>query len=225
MRGKNSDGSWKRPFIPWSRKGFTEGNAWQYTFFVPHDVRGLVNLMGGREAFIHKLDTVFQNGQYKHENEPSHHLAYLYDYAGAPWKTQHRVREVMDELYRATPGGLCGNDGCGQMSAWYVFSAMGFYPVCPGAPYYAIGSPTFEKVVIHLGPYWDNKSFTVIAKNNSPENKYIQSATLNGKPLNKPWIEHSDIVNGGTLIFEMGPEPDKTWGSSPKCAPPLMTEL
>lgn len=225
MRGKNSDGSWNKPFVPWSGNGFTEGNAWQYTFFVPHDVQGLINLMGGREAFIHKLDTVFQNGQYEHENEPSHHLAYLYDYAGAPWKTQQRVREVMDELYRATPGGLCGNDDCGQMSAWYIFSAMGFYPVCPGTPYYAIGSPTFEKVVIHLGEYWDNKSFTIIAKNNSPENKYIQSATLNSKPLNKPWIEHSDIVNGGTLVFEMGPEPDKGWGSSPEHAPPSMTEL
>jgi predicted alpha-1,2-mannosidase len=224
MRGKRSNGSWEKPFDPQTGKGFTESNTWQYTFFVPHDVKGLIDLMGGREAFINRLDMVFQEGQYKHRNEPSHHYTYLYDYAGVPWKTQERVRQTMEEYYGIGPQGLCGNDDCGQMSAWYIFSAVGFYPVCPGMPYYAIGSPLFDKVVIHLDGYWGNKDFIVVAKNNSPKNKYIQSATLNGKPLDRPWIEHSEIINGGTLIFEMGAEPNKEWGRSPEVAPPSMSK-
>jgi predicted alpha-1,2-mannosidase len=219
-----------KPFDPTVAYGFyTEGNAWQWTWFVPQDVEGLINLMGGRERFLNKLDALFEQpsevkgppdvtgliGQYAHGNEPSHHIIYLYNPAGAPWKTQERVRQVMEELYGIDPKGLCGNEDCGQMSAWYVFSAMGFYPVCPGESSYEIGSPILDKVTIHLDEYWGNKDFTLIAKNNSPENKYVQLATLNGKALNRPWIEHSEIINGGTLIFEMGSEPNKEWGSKP----------
>jgi predicted alpha-1,2-mannosidase len=215
------------PFDPTVQYTFyTEGNAWQWSFFTPHDIDGLMELMGGKEKFIEKLDSMFEQapvvkgspdisgllGQYAHGNEPSHHIVYLYDHAGAPWKTQEKVRQVMEELYGIDPAGLCGNEDCGQMSAWYIFSAMGFYPVCPGKPFYEVGSPIFDKITIHLDEYWGNGDLTLIAKNNSAENKYIQSATLNGKPLNRPWIEHSEIVSGGTLLFEMGSEPNKEWG-------------
>jgi predicted alpha-1,2-mannosidase len=162
-------------------------------------------------------------GQYAHGNEPSHHTIYLYDYAGAPWKTQNLVRNVMDNLYSDGPAGLCGNEDMGQMSAWYVLSAMGFYPVAPGQNVYSIGSPEFSKVIIHLGNN-DANEFVIEARNNSKENKYIQSATLNGKPLNKPWFEHADILNGGSLVFWMGPEPNKNWGSEQEVAPPSMTK-
>jgi predicted alpha-1,2-mannosidase len=238
MRGRNEDGSWVTPFDPFVHTSdFTEGNSWQYSWFVPHDVYGLINLMGGREAFANKLDTLFtlpskpiwpnivgMIGQYAHGNEPSHHIPYLYDYSGQPWKTQEKVRQIMDEKYVTDRQGLCGNDDCGQLSAWYIFSAMGFYPVCPGEPSYEIGSPVFDEVIIHLdSKYYKNEKFVIKANSVSKENKYIQSATLNGKPLNKPWIKHSDIVNGGTLIFEMGPEPNKEWGCEPENAPPSMS--
>jgi hypothetical protein len=213
------------PFDPTIQYGFyTEGNAWQWTFFVPHDVQGLINLFGGKEKFIEKLDAMFEQpaivkatpdvtgliGQYAHGNEPSHHIIYLYNHAGVPWKAQERARQVMEELYGIKPKGLCGNEDCGQMSAWYVFSAMGFYPTCPGKPTYDITSPIFGEVNIHFS----EKIFTIKTNNVSKENKYIQSVTLNGKPLNKPWIEHADLVNGGLLIFEMGSKPNKGWGSS-----------
>ncbi len=218
---------------------FTESNAWQYLWSVPHDVTGLINLLGGRERFIGKLDTCFTMsaeitgpnyvgvvgtiGQYVHGNQPSHHVAYLYDYAGAPWKTQERVRQIMDMLYRTGPGGICGNDDMGSLSSWYVFSAIGFYPVCPGSNIYVIGSPLFEEVVINLDHPYPAGKFIVKAHNVSLENKYIQSAILDGRPLNRPWITHSDIVNGGALIFEMGAEPNKQWGSAPAAAPPSIS--
>ena len=243
-RPKNSNGEWLSPFDPkfigqGNNRHYTEANAWQYTWFVPHDVQGLMILEGGRENFVKKLDSLFTTssdihstvsdvtgliGQYAHGNEPSHHTLYLYNYAGAPWKTQAMARNVMDSLYHEGPAGLCGNEDMGQMSAWYVLSAMGFYPVAPGQNVYSIGSPEFSKVTIHLDKSYNNgKQFVIEAKNNSKANKYIQSATLNGKPLNKPWFDHADIKSGGTLIFIMGPQPNKNWGSGKEAAPPSMT--
>jgi predicted alpha-1,2-mannosidase len=235
-RPKDSTGKWLKPFIPTfigrgRERHYTEANAWQYTWFVPHDIQGLIDFEGGSERFISKLDTLFTMssevqstvsdvtgmiGQYSHGNEPDHHVIYLYDYAGVPWKTQAMVRNVMDSLYTTGPAGLCGNEDMGQMSAWYVFSAMGFYPVTPGQTIYAIGSPVFSKVTIHLDrAYFNAERFTMEVKDNSKENKYIQSVLLNGKPLNKPWFDHSEISNGSTLIFQMGPEPNKKWGTTP----------
>jgi len=221
MRPRYSDGTWKKFFIPGSWKGFTEGNAWTYTWFVPHDVYGLINLMG-KDTFIKRLDHFFKRfaypawympfSHYWHGNEPDEHVPYFYNYAGEPWKTQYIVRKIMDELYDITASGIPGNDDCGQLSSWYVFSAMGFYPVCPGNTSYQIGSPIFSKIVIHLdSQYYDGDEFIIIARNVSEENKYIQSMTLNGIPLNRTWIDHSEIVNGGTLIFEMGDNPKYSW--------------
>lgn len=216
---------------------YTESTAWQYIWSVQHDVRGLINLFGSNSAFVSKLDTFFQMspnisapkyvgvvgtiGQYVHGNQPSHHVAYLYNYAGQPWKTQLRVRQVMDELYRSGPGGLCGNEDMGSLSSWYVLSSLGFYPVTPGSTAYTIGSPLFGKAVLNLG---NGKTFTIEAVHNSKENKYIQSAALNGKPLEKTWLTHAEITGGGTLVFTMGPEPNKKWGSKPEAAPPSMTK-
>lgn len=243
-RPKDSNGKWLEPFDPkfigqGKDRHYTEANAWQYTWFVPHDVKGLINLEGGREKFIGKLDSLFTTsseihstvsdvtgliGQYAHGNEPSHHTAYLYNYAGAPWKTQYMVRKVMDDLYNDGPAGLCGNEDMGQMSAWYVLSAMGFYPVAPGQNVYSIGSPEFSRVAIHLDKSFRNAGeFVIEAKNNSKSNKYIQSATLNGKPLNKPWFDQAEVANGGILILQMGPEPNKIWGAAQEDAPVSMT--
>jgi predicted alpha-1,2-mannosidase len=237
VRGRNSDGSWVKPFDPTGWYDYiTEGTPWHYVWYVPHDVQGLIDLMGGREKFVEKLDLFFTEGSknggtnfgenpyYWHGNEPSHHVVYLYDFAGEPWKTQKWVREIMERAYGTTPDGLCGNDDAGQMSAWYIFSAMGFYPVCPGDSSYEIGSPIFDEVVIHLdSKYYPGRQFVIKAHNVSAENMYIQSATLNGEPLNQPWITHEMIVNGGTLTFYMGPEPNLDWGSSFEAAPPSLT--
>lgn len=242
MRGKNSDGTWAEPFNPlvWGNE-FIEGNAWHYLWSVQHDVMGLVKLLGGREKFVQKLDKLFNQpsdfsrgsykyiihemremkkinmGQYAHNNEPLHHVPYLYNYAGQPWKTQERVRRIMKELYGPGPGDLCGDEDTGQMSAWYVFSAMGFYPVCPGQPIYVIGSPLFEKIILNVD---NERKFEVEAVNNNEKNIYIQSATLNGKPYNKTWLKHSDIITGGKLVLIMGPEPNFGWGSQPENFPP-----
>ncbi|MDD5503138.1 MAG: GH92 family glycosyl hydrolase, partial [Candidatus Thermoplasmatota archaeon] len=199
---------------------------WQWTWFVPQNVPGLIELMGGNEKFTQKLDTLFSQssavtasvdvsgliGQYAQGNEPVHHVAYLYNYAGMPWKTQEKVRQIMETLYLPTNAGLCGNDDCGQMSAWYVISAMGFYQVCPSVPIYAIGSPIFDKVVVHQD---NGKDFTIEAKNNSAENKYIQSATLNDAPLQRAFFSHSDIISGARLTLEMGAQPSMQWGTMP----------
>jgi predicted alpha-1,2-mannosidase len=218
---------------------YTESNAWQYLWHIPYDVGGLMNTIGGKKEFITKLDTLFtmtpnetgpeyapmysKIGQYVHGNEPVHHVAYLFSYAGEPWKTQRRVAQIMAEKYIARPDGLCGNDDMGQMSAWYIFSAMGFYPVAPGQNVFVIGSPVFEEVTLNLGEYFGGHKFTVKARGVSPENFYIQSATLNGKPYTRSWITHEDIVKGGTLVFEMGPNPNKNWGSKAEDIPPSMT--
>ncbi len=215
---------------------YTESNAWQYIWSVQHDVQGLIDLFGSNENFTKKLDTFFEMsplitppkyvgvvgtiGQYVHGNQPSHHVTYLYNYAGQPWKTQQRARQVCEELYRSGPGGLCGNEDMGSLSSWYVLSAMGFYPVTPGAPQYVIGSPLFGEAKISLP---GGKSFVVKSINNSKENKYIQSATLNGQPFNRTWIGHDEIVKSGELVFIMGPEPNKKWGTSIQGVPYSMT--
>jgi predicted alpha-1,2-mannosidase len=215
---------------------YTEGNAWQHSFFVPHDVKGLIDLLGGEDAFVDKLEALFATsseitgdnissdisgliGQYAHGNEPSHHIAYMYNYAGRPWKTQERVRQILLSQYDATPAGLCGNEDCGQMSAWYVFSALGFYPVNPAEGIYVIGSPLFERVRLQLA---GGKTFTVEAKNASRHNKYIRSASLNGRSLERSYIRHGEIVNGGTLSFVMGPAPNYSLWTEEQVRPPSM---
>ena len=222
----------KRP-----NRHYTESNAWQYCWAVQHDIQGLINLFGGNKAFTAKLDTFFAMspnitppkyvgvvgtiGQYVQGNQPSHHVAYLYDYSGEPWKTQQRVREITEGLYRTGPGGLCGNEDMGSLSSWYVLSAMGIYPVTPGYPAYAIGSPLFGKVTINIGK---GKTFTIQSNKNSSANKYIQSGTLNGQPFNRTWILQKEITDGGNLIFEMGPEPNKKWGNQTGSAPYSMSK-
>lgn len=221
-RGRYRDGSWFTPFDPAERtyEFITEGSPWHYTWYVPHDVAGLIELMGGREEFVNRLDVLFDEGEYWHGNEPSHQIAYMYAYAGAPWKTQKRVRDIIREEYSSGPGGLSGNDDAGQMSAWYVFSALGFYPVAPGLPYYVIGTPLFEETTIRVDQ--DNR-FVIRATKVSEENLYIQSATLNGQPFNRPWIKHSEITSGGVLEFTMGSEPNINWGATPEAAPPSLS--
>ena len=220
MRPRNSNGTWKTPFDPSevahaeSKGGdYTEGNAWQYTWHVQHDVPGLIALFGGEEAFLNKLDSVFTVelkttqadvtgliGQYAHGNEPSHHVTYLYTLAGRPERTQELVRQIFDTQYRPEPDGLCGNDDCGQMSAWYMFSAMGFYPVDPVSGNYVFGAPQMPQITLKLA---NGNTFTVIAEGISAENKYVESITLNGEPYTKNYITHEDILNGGTLVFKM----------------------
>ncbi|MCX6251001.1 MAG: GH92 family glycosyl hydrolase [Bacteroidetes bacterium] len=228
MRAKMNE-TWFNPFDPSEVNfNYTEANAWQYSFYVPHDLNGLIKLMGGNDRFAQKLDALFHTdskttgrnqadisgmiGQYAHGNEPSHHMAYLYNYAGEPWKTQSLVHQILTTLYHNGKDGLCGNEDCGQMSSWYVLSAMGFYPVTPGSDIYVIGSPLFSKVTIHLE---NGRSFSITAKNISDRNFFLQSATLNGKPYEKSFIHHSDIMNGGELVFSMGDKPNKNWGTGP----------
>jgi predicted alpha-1,2-mannosidase len=237
MRGKNADGSWVTPFDPnrISFDDYTEANAWQYNFFVPQNLPGLIALSGGDEKFVAKLDELFDTttpipnlisdvtgliGMYAHGNEPCHHVAYLYNYAGQPWKTQVRTRQVATVLYTNTPGGICGNDDCGQMSAWYVFTALGFYPVDPASGIYVLGSPLMDKLTLKLdSKFAKGRTFTVIAKNNSVRHPYIQSATLNGKPLTRSWISNAEITAGGKLVLTMGPTPNKAFGSAPADRP------
>jgi predicted alpha-1,2-mannosidase len=220
-RGRHADGSWDAPFDPAGKYAYiTEGLPFQYTFFVPQDIEGLIRLVGGRPAFLDKLDRLFDLKLYDHGNEPSHHNAYLYDYAGAPWKTQQRVRQVMDEQYLDSAAGLAGNDDCGQMSAWYVISALGFYAVAPGTPIYEIGTPLFDEAVIHAP---GGRPFTIRAPGAAGGRQYIQSARLNGKPITRTWISHEEIVRGGELAFTMGSQPNRNWGSRPEDAPPSLT--
>lgn len=225
MRGKNADGRWREPFDPRFSKhrkdDYTEGNAYQWSWFVPHDVSGLVDLVGGKETFIEKLDDLFSTsselvgddvsgdisgliGQYAHGNEPSHHISHLYNFVGQPWKTQELTDKIMSELYFNNPNGLAGNEDCGQMSAWYVLNAMGFYSFSPGDPTYSIGRPIFDQVEINLPT---GKKFMIKTKNNTPHNKYIQTSKLNGVELEKPFFTHNQLIAGGILEFEMGNQP------------------
>lgn len=241
MRGRGKDGQWQANFNPFKWGGtFTEGNSWHYTWSVFQDIAGLAKLMGGNEKFVQKLDSVFSlppvfdesayggviheiremqiagMGQYAHGNQPIQHMIYLYNYGGAPWKTQQWVREAMNKLYKATPDGYCGDEDNGQTSAWYVFSAMGFYPVTPATDQYVLGAPLFKKLTVAF----DNGQRLVIhAPGNSPADKYVQSVHWNGKPWAKNWVSHGDLQRGGTLTFTMGATPNTTRGSSPAAFP------
>jgi predicted alpha-1,2-mannosidase len=221
MRGKLEDGSRREPFVPnasdHGRSDYCEGNAWQWAWFVPHDVEGLVALMGGREAFIGKLDSLFSVsselvgdnvsadisgmiGQYAHGNEPSHQTVHLYNLVDQPWKTQELVDSILYSLYHNHPDGLSGNEDCGQMSAWYILNAMGFYSYCPGIPEYSVGRPVFDEASIRLK---NGKEFVVRTINNSRTNKYVKSVKLNGKELDRPFFSHADLAAGGVLEIQM----------------------
>ena len=250
MRPKNEDGSWAgssegagpTPFNPidmghFSRwHDYTESNAWQTTFAVQHDPSGLIALFGGRKRFLEKLDALFtvpstlpadappdiagMVGQYAHGNEPSHHIAYLYVYAGAPYKTQTRVRSLMETMYAPTPDGMQGNEDVGQMSAWFVLSALGFYPVDAVSGNYILGSPLFDDAVVDLG---QGQQLRIEVRRNNPQHAYIQSFTLNGKRQSRAWFHHSDIAAGGRLTFTMGPKPNLEFGADEAVAPPSLT--
>lgn len=228
MRGKNADGTWRKPFNPkhsdHEHSDYIEGNAWQWSWFVPHDIAGFADLYGGYDPFTVKLDSLFSTssnidganasgditgliGQYAHGNEPSHHIAYMFTYAGQAWKTQELVDQILNEFYTTEPDGIIGNEDCGQMSAWYILNAMGFYQVTPGKPEYVIGRPLFDKVEIPLG---SGKVFTIIVNSNAPENKYVQKVVLNGEELGELFFTHLDITNGSTLTITMGNKPKKS---------------
>ena len=241
MRVKNKEGGFQSPFNPlkWG-DAFTEGNSLHYTWSVFHDVQGLIDLMGGKEKFISKLDEVFSMppdfdasyygftiheiremqianmGNYAHGNQPVQHMIYLYNFANAPYKAQARVREVLTKLYSATPDGYCGDEDNGQTSAWYVFSSLGFYPVTPGVDEYVIGSPLFKKATIHLE---NGNTFKINSDENSESNFYIQSANLNGKSYNNSFLKFNDIQKGGELNFNLGNTPNKNWGSKGESVP------
>ncbi len=244
FRPKLYTGKWVEPFDPYesnygTASPYTEGNAWQHTFFVPHDIQGLRKIFPQENGLEDKLDSLFTTrshitgenvppdisgmiGQYAHGNEPSHHIAYMYNYLQKPWKSAYQVRNIMNKFYTTRPDGLIGNEDCGQMSAWYVFSALGFYPVNPTSGEYVIGSPAVDQSII-LVP--DGKTFRVNTINNSGKNIYIQSATLNGEPYTKTFITHADIMKGGVLELQMDSRPGKTWGIKTEDAPSSMTEI
>ncbi len=235
MRGRNKDGSFETPFSPYKWGGaFIEGNSWHYTWSVFHDIQGLINLMGGKAPFVTKLDSVFtappifggkeyngwiihemremqvmNMGQYAHGNQPIQHMIYLYNYAGQPWKTQYWVRNAMSKLYKATPDGYCGDEDNGQTSAWYVFSAMGFYPVCPTSGQYVLGTPLFKKLTINLE---NGKKVVLNAANNSEENKYINTMSYNGAVYNNNWLDHTSLLKGAVINFDMSAQPNKERG-------------
>ena len=236
MRGKRRDGSWMEPFSPlqWGN-AFTEGNAWHYTWSVFHDPQGLIGLMGGKDVFVAMLDSVFNvpplfdesyyggviheiremqimgMGNYAHGNQPIQHMIYLYDWAGAPWKTQYWIREVMNRLYSPAPDGYCGDEDNGQTSAWYVFSAMGFYPVCPGSNQYALGTPYFDKLTLHLP---EGHKLVIQTEGNSPTNRYIGSMTLNGRPYTRNYLSHEELMQGGTIVCRMSDRPNTSRGTA-----------
>ena len=241
MRGRNKDGKFKSPFSPlkWG-DAFTEGNSWHYTWSVFHDPQGLINLMGGKQTFNLMLDSVFNvpplfddsyygsviheiremqimnMGNYAHGNQPIQHMIYLYGYSGQPWKTQYWIREVMDKLYNANPDGYCGDEDNGQTSAWYVFSAMGFYPVCPGSNQYVMGTPYFQKMTLHLE---NGKTLTLQANKCNTANKYIQSLRINGVPCTRNYFTHQELMLGGTIVYDMGNVPNKQRGTQDADAP------
>ncbi len=246
MRGRNQDGKFQTPFSPlkWG-DAFTEGNSWHYSWSVFHDPQGLINLMGGKQTFVQMLDSVFNvpplfddsyyggviheiremqimnMGNYAHGNQPIQHMIYMYNYAGQPWKAQYWIREVMDKLYTAQADGYCGDEDNGQTSAWYVFSAMGFYPVCPGANQYVIGTPYFDKMTLHLE---NGKTMTITAQNCSQENKYIQSLSINGMPSTKNFFTHDQLTQGGNIQYVMGSTPNKQRGINDSDAPYSFTK-
>jgi predicted alpha-1,2-mannosidase len=241
MRGKNKDGQFQSPFNPFKwGDAFTEGNSWHYTWSVFHDIQGLIDLMGGKQKFVTKLDSVFTlppvfddsyyrsviheiremqiagMGQYAHGNQPIQHMTYLYNYAGQPWKTQQHVRDVIDKMYKSTPDGYCGDEDNGQTSAWYVFSSMGFYPVTPASDQYVLGAPLFKRITVKLE---NGKTISINAANNSSQNKYVNSLSVNGKPYTFNWLSHSALLKGATLNFNMSAQANKQKGVKPAEAP------
>ena len=242
-RPRLADGTFPGPFDP-ARNAvstkwhdYVEGNAWQYSWAAQHDPEGYVRLLGGPAKLVEKLDTMFATpldakaaglpvdvsgliGQYAHGNEPSHHVAYLYTYAGAPWKTQEKVRGILDTMYADTPEGLSGNEDCGQMSAWYVLSALGFYPVDPASGNYVLTSPLFDRATVDLG---GGRRFAVSVERSSPGDVYVQSATLGSKPLGRAWITHEEVMAAGELHVVLGPKPNTAWATAAADRPPSMT--
>ena len=236
FRGRQSDGNWSAPFEEFATgRDYTEATPWHYRFFVPHDVNGLIQLFGSREAFIREMDRLFTlesdemqldvsdvtglMGQYAHGNEPSHHMAYLYNYVGQPWKTQELTRRLLHEMYAPTPEGIIGNEDCGQMSAWYVFSSLGFYPVCPGSNEFALTAPQFPKAVVRLA---NGRTLTVTA-DNPRRSVYIASVTLDGKPIDRNYITYDELMQGGELHFALRPRPDYERGTDDAAAPHSLT--
>jgi predicted alpha-1,2-mannosidase len=240
VQPRYADGRWREPFDParaGADSGFTEGNAWQYSWYQPQDEAGLMKLLGGDQQLVAKLDAMFDAkvdpkryadvediagmiGQYIHGNEPSHHLAYLYNFAGQPWRTQERLQQIVESQYRPTVDGLVGNDDLGQMSAWLLFTSLGFYPVAPASNEYLIGRPFVNRATIALP---NGKSFRVIAEKMSPENRYVESVTLNGVKLDRSYLRHDEIIRGGELHFVMGPKPNRTWATSASSRPYSMS--
>ncbi len=217
-QGRRADGSFLQEDNAFGFAGFiTEGAPCHYTWYVPHDPYGLMECMGGRNNFISKLDSMFSQRRYWHGNEPCHQVAFMFNYAGQPWKTQRAVRHIMQTEYLNVPGGLSGNDDAGQMSAWYMFAAMGFYPVCPGTPYYVLSGATFPTLTIHPE---GGKAFTIKTLGASDNNIYIQSVKLNGKPYTRNYLTHDDLLRGGMLELTMGPVPNREWGARPGDCPP-----
>lgn len=241
MRGRNKDGRFQSPFNPFKwGDAFTEGNSWHWTWCVFHDPQGLIDLMGGRDAFNAKMDSVFivppifddsyygfviheiremqivNMGNYAHGNQPIQHMLYLYDWSGQPWKGQYWIRETMDRLYNAHPDAYCGDEDNGQTSAWFVFSAMGFYPVCPGSNEYALGTPYFKRMTLHLE---NGKTVTISAQNNADDTRYVQSMAVNGVPYDKNYLTHDQLLSGCNVVFTMSREPNKDRGASPDAAP------
>jgi predicted alpha-1,2-mannosidase len=236
VRARAADGGFHEPFDPAAvgyGSDYTEGNAWQYSWYEPQDVAGMIRALGGEGAFADKLDALFDAqvdpkkfadvedisgliGYYAHGNEPSHHIAYLYNYAGRPWKTQQRLRQIMESQYHPAPDGLSGNDDCGQMSAWFIFTALGFYPVTPGSGEYVIGRPFVERATLNLP---NGRRFAVVAENLGDDHPYVGSVLLNGKPLARGFIRHQEILSGGELRFVMQSQPDKSWAVAPESRP------
>lgn len=241
MRGRLQNGEFQKPFSPlkWG-DAFTEGNAWHYTWSVFHDPQGLIDLMGGKQVFNQMLDSVFNvpplfddsyygaviheiremqimnMGNYAHGNQPVQHMIYLYGYSGEPWKTQYWIRQTMDRMYNANPDGYCGDEDNGQTSAWYVFSAMGFYPVCPGSGEYVLGAPRFDEMTLHLE---NGKSVNIKARNNEDENCYVKALQLNGAPYTKNYVTRTDLMNGAQFVYDMASEPNKQRGTAESDAP------
>ncbi|MEG0454793.1 MAG: glycoside hydrolase family 92 protein, partial [Bacteroides sp.] len=241
MRGRNLDGTFMTPFSPlkWG-DAFTEGNSWHYSWSVFHDPQGLIDLMGGEQKFTHMLDSVFSvppvfdesyygqviheiremqimnMGNYAHGNQPIQHMIYLYNYAGQPWKAQYWLRQVMNRMYTPAPDGYCGDEDNGQTSAWYVFSALGFYPVCPGTDEYVLGAPLFKKATLH---FENGNDLVIEAPHNNDENIYIESMTLNGKEYSKNYLKHEDLLKGGVIQFEMNAKPNLSRGTETKDYP------
>lgn len=232
FRGRQLDGSWTTPFVDWKAgRDYTEASPWQYRFFVPHDVNGLMQLFGCRESFIEALDLLFTTetpsedpglvditgilGQYAHGNEPSHHMAYLYNWVGQPWKTQEMTRRLLDEMYAPTPEGVIGNEDCGQMSAWYILSSLGLYSVCPGSNQFVLTSPLFEKATVKLA----NGKTLVISSNASKRNRYIKSVSFNGRPVDRTYVDYEQLMQGGVLEFVLAPEPHAEWAAGDEACP------